>query len=195
MHFGTQLLRWLSNRQQPLVSVLVVLAIVAASLGVPVALQPQKDTSRPFPCMHHRCGCGSADACWHGCCCMTLAQKLAWAEERGITPPDYALAQADAEELDKSQSPKACGSCSHRGCELAAAKTPAGTEVGLVLSVDFRRCNGLASLWLTMGHALPPKIEARTLRFRINPVSWPAVASQSAESPALSPATPPPRHS
>ena len=76
--------RWFVARQQPLVAAVVAIALLAASLGVPVFIEPQRDISRPFPCMHHRCGCGSAEACWHGCCCMTLAQKrAAIAEARG----------------------------------------------------------------------------------------------------------------
>ena len=186
--------RWFVARQQPLVAAVVAIALLAASLGVPILIEPERDVSRPFPCMHHRCGCGSADACWHGCCCMTLAQKLAWAKEHGVTPPDYALAQAEHEMHDAVDAPLSCGSCSHHGCEVVVAKR-ASTEIGLVVSEDFRRCNGLASLWLTIGHALPPKIETSVLRYQPAPVGWLVESSQSAESLSLSPATPPPRHS
>jgi len=186
--------KWFIARQRPLVAGLLAICVMAASLGVPVALEPQRDTSRPFPCMHHRCGCGSADACWHGCCCMTLAQKLAWAKEHGVTPPDYALAKAEHEEHDAVDAPRSCGSCSRHGCEVAVAKR-AGSQIGLVLSEDFRRCNGLASLWLTIGHALPPRVETSVPRYQPAPVGWLVESSQSAESLALSPATPPPRHS
>ena len=195
MYLLTPIPRWIVVRQQLLVAAMVAIALLAASLGVPVLIEPERDTSRPFPCMHHRCGCGSAEACWHGCCCMTLAQKLAWAKEHGVTPPEYALAQAGHEGLDESNSPKVCGSCSHRhGCESSTAKT-AGRKVGLVLSEDFRRCNGLASLWLTIGHALPPRVETNVPRYQPAPVAWLVETSQSAESLPLSPATPPPRHS
>ena len=132
---------------------------------------------------------------------MTLAQKLAWAKEHGITPPDYALAQA---EQAKTESHRSCGSCAHhQGCDsetksaarltLQESKKSAG--IGLVLSEDFRRCNGLASLWLTIGHVLPPKVEPRLPRYQPAPISWLVVTSQSAESPFLSLDTPPPRRS
>ena len=134
---------------------------------------------------------------------MTSAQKFAWAKEHGVTPPDYALALAEQEE---KQNPRSCGSCSqHHGSEsgeksLAQATTreseaSTGTGIGLVLSEDFRKCNGLSSLWLTMGHALLPKVEAIVPRYTLDPVSWLAVTSESVDSLALSPATPPPRHS
>jgi len=113
MYLLPLILRWFVARQQSLVAAVVAVALLAASLGVPVLIEPERDISRPFPCMHHRCGCGSADACWHGCCCMTLAQKLAWAKEHGVTPPDYALAQAGHEEHDAVDAPRSCGSCSH----------------------------------------------------------------------------------
>ncbi|MCE9527475.1 MAG: hypothetical protein K8R36_15640 [Planctomycetales bacterium] len=94
MQLLNRLPKWFGARQQPLVAGFLVICVMAASLGVPVILKPQRDLSRPFPCMHHRCGCSSADACWGGCCCMTSAQKLAWAKEHGVTPPDYAIALA-----------------------------------------------------------------------------------------------------
>jgi hypothetical protein len=201
MHLLNRLPKWFGARQQSLVAGMLVVCIIAATIGVPVALEPQRDTSQPYPCMQHRCGCGSAEACWRGCCCMTLAQKLAWAKEHGMTPPDYALAQSEHAE---TESPRSCGSCAHHhGCDSKTKTAAHSTHeesknsagIGLVLSEDFRRCNGLASLWLTMEHALPPKVETRIPRRQPAPVSWLEVASQSAESPILSLDTPPPRHS
>jgi hypothetical protein len=200
MQTWNRLAKSLRHHRQRLVAVLVALSVVVASIGVPFALESAKDTSQPYPCMHHRCGCGSAEACWRGCCCMTQAQKLAWAKEHGVTPPDYALAQAEQEE------PQSCGSCGHHhDCESEPTpvahtttdevKKSAGLGVGLVLSEDFRRCQGLASVWLTIGHALLPKVESRIPRFQPAPSAWLAIASQSAESPPLSLDTPPPRQS
>jgi len=201
MHFLSRLPRWINDRQQPLVAGLLVLSMLATSLGVPVLVAPSLDTSQPFPCMSHRCGCGTADACWRGCCCMTLAQKLAWAKEHGITPPEYALAQAREDGRNLSS----CGSgscCRHSKQaspiatqETAEKETPPDSGVGLILVNDFRRCQGLTTLWLTLSHALPPRMETSEPRYRPSPSSWLAVTSQSAESIALSPATPPPRHS
>lgn len=200
MLFLNRLARFFGCRWHPLVAVLVALSVVVASIGVPFAMESAKDTSQPYPCMHHRCGCGSAEACWRGCCCMTQAQKLAWAREHGVTPPDYALAQAEQKE------PKSCGSCGHHGdCKsepTAVAhsttnevKESVGLGVGLVLSEDFRRCHGLSSLWLTISHALLPKVESRIPRFQPAPIAWLVTTSQSAESPPLSLDTPPPRQS
>jgi len=160
-----------------LVAGVVALSVLIASVGVPVFLTPERTASQPHFCASHRCGCSQANA-WTDCCCMTLAQKLEWAKEHGVTPPDDAVARA------------ATSSQNQDSDEAAEAK---GVTVRLVLLDDLSRCSGLASLWLTMGHALPPKVESQVSQFRPAPTFWVAETSQSAESLALSPATPPPR--
>jgi hypothetical protein len=202
MHLLSRLPRWMHDRQQPLVAGLLVLSMLATSLGVPVLVAPPLDVSQPFPCMSHRCGCGSAAACWRGCCCMTLAQKLAWARDHGITPPAYVLAQV-REETQKVASCGAGSCCPKRkqSSPVTNQETvkkhspPPSVELGLVLVNDYRRCQGLSTLWLTLSHALPPRLETSAPRYRPAPGTWLAVTSQSAESLPLSPDTPPPRHS
>jgi hypothetical protein len=199
----TGAIRWFRVRQQPVVAAFLALCVLAASLGIPVVVEPQHETSQPYPCMHHRCGCTSADACWHGCCCMTLGQKLAWAKKNGIAPPDYVLVLAETPT-------SSCGSCGHHDhdedsslcddhnsspSESAESAEESGRTIGLVLVHDFRRCQGLGSLWLTLAHALPPKVETSVAQFSFAPSEWLRVTSQTADSLALSPATPPPRHS
>jgi hypothetical protein len=50
-----------------------------------------------YPCASRGCGCGSADECWKGdCCCFTLEEKLAWADERGIEPPAHVRPMVEA---------------------------------------------------------------------------------------------------
>ncbi len=67
-------------------------------IGVPMPkFQANKDRSRPFPCQDHRCGCISAEQCWRSCCCFTNIQKLAWAEQHGVTPPEYVFVAAARE--------------------------------------------------------------------------------------------------
>lgn len=63
---------------------------LAPALALPVPLGPgvPQAAGVPFPCRGHRCGCASPAACWAGdCCCFTLAEKIAWAEARGVEPP------------------------------------------------------------------------------------------------------------
>jgi hypothetical protein len=73
-------------------------AVVCGISGVPVVTIGRKDRSRPYPCQDRPCGCVSADECWHHCCCFTNKQKVAWAHEHGVTPPDFVIAAADRED-------------------------------------------------------------------------------------------------
>lgn len=57
-----------------LLSLLLLAWMVWRIPAVPVS----KDTSRPFPCMHRRCGCRSAEQCLQRCCCFSAAQRSAW---------------------------------------------------------------------------------------------------------------------
>jgi hypothetical protein len=66
------------------------------ALGIPIPIPAVKTSAGPFPCMNHRCGCQSAEECWRNCCCMTLEERLIWARENHVRPPDYALAEARA---------------------------------------------------------------------------------------------------
>ena len=56
-----------------------------------------KDNSQLFPCRCCPCGCKTAEQCWSSCCCFTPAERLAWAEKNGITPPSYAQRPANDE--------------------------------------------------------------------------------------------------
>jgi hypothetical protein len=75
--------------------VIVVLTLVShlmATFGFPLPApsRKSKDTSHPFPCQSRPCGCLTADQCWKGdCCCFTIEEKLTWAEENGIEPPEH----------------------------------------------------------------------------------------------------------
>lgn len=76
--------------------VLVVLcAYVVATLGVipsPTVigrwLGRTMGTSERFACEDCGCGCASAMECWTHCCCHTPEERLAWALERGVMPPE-----------------------------------------------------------------------------------------------------------
>jgi hypothetical protein len=64
-----------------------------------------KDNSQPFPCQSCACGCRTAEQCWTNCCCFTPAERFAWAEKNGVTPPWYAQRPSDkAKATDKRDS-------------------------------------------------------------------------------------------
>src|SRR5689334_21846051 len=100
------------HRAMPL---LALAGFVAGAMGLPVpqVVFTAKDRRQPFPCLDRRCGCMSADQCWRGCCCFTNREKVAWAAQRGVTPPEFVVRLAARE-----RAPAAAQSC------CAAKKTP-----------------------------------------------------------------------
>src|SRR5437763_631040 len=73
---------------------------IVLALGIPLPMPSQiaaKDVTQPFPCMDCACGCRDAEQCWRHCCCRTLAERLTWAREHNVRPPEYVLAAAKAE--------------------------------------------------------------------------------------------------
>lgn len=139
---------------------------LAGTIGVPVPVLPSgKDLSRPFPCMHRRCGCQTADQCWKGCCCFTNQEKLAWAAKHGVEPPAYvaAAAKREASPSEKGKSCCAIGGeeescCAKNSASEAPASTAEQTTAGVewVLAASARKCQGHAELWLALGAVSPP---------------------------------------
>jgi len=103
-----------SQFAQRVLCVVVLVAVCAASLPVPVPVVASlyKDRSIPFPCQDHPCGCRNALQCWTSCGCMSMAEKLNWAEARGITPPSFVNANATAKVSCCSSKTKPC--CSQK---------------------------------------------------------------------------------
>lgn len=81
-HFSRRSLR---TAVHAAVALATVVAFVWGGLGL-VGL-PKPQSSVPFPCMDHRCGCASPEECWTNCCCMSPEERLAWAHEHGVQPP------------------------------------------------------------------------------------------------------------
>jgi hypothetical protein len=104
------------------------------ALGIPLPVPMRKKSGQPYPCMNHACGCQSAEECWRHCCCMTLEERLTWARENHVRPPDYALAEARAEGIEwaanwpsePSQQNENQWACFQPTNEHAACEPPAG---------------------------------------------------------------------
>ena len=79
-----------------LAGLLTALALMIATVGIPLPIAPIKDTSEPFPCMNCGCGCVNAEMCWRKCCCFNTEQKIAWAHKHGVKVPAYLLVQASS---------------------------------------------------------------------------------------------------
>jgi hypothetical protein len=89
---------------------LTLLGHVLAVSGLPKATSShKKDASQPYPCQDQPCGCHSAEECWAGdCCCFTLHEKLAWAEARGLEPPQQARRLARARKASPAPPAPCC---------------------------------------------------------------------------------------
>ncbi len=84
-------------------SAALLLPVVAVATGVPIPSLPSARTAERSPCERCHCGCVSADQCWRDCCCHTLAERLTWARDNDVRPPDFALAEARLVGLDVSE--------------------------------------------------------------------------------------------
>jgi hypothetical protein len=103
---------------------------VAAAAGLYLPIVLTKDTSKPFPCMHSRCGCQDAEQCWKSCCCHTGSERLAWAKARRLVPPKALIRQVADEQRALEKTP--IGACcrSKTACAVAMKTTrPAATKL------------------------------------------------------------------
>ena len=133
--------------------------LAAAGLPLP-APSISKDLSAPFPCMHCPCGCGSAEQCWKRCCCHTLAERIGWARQNQVRPPEYAIATAKTAGIDlawlgiksSTESSRVLPSCheesvahlSQRACCQQHAAIAAGREHSACHDEAPQVCDGCA---------------------------------------------------
>lgn len=84
--------------------------LVAVGFPLPAVSGSQAKTSDiPYPCQTRPCGCRISEECWRGdCCCFTLEQKLAWAREQEITPPEHAVRLAESRAARASRHGTCC---------------------------------------------------------------------------------------
>ena len=134
-------------------------AFLVAALEVPLPAFEAKDLSRPFPCMHRRCGCMHADQCWGGCCCFTNRQKIIWAQKQRVPAPAYVATAARRE----AAPPKKTTACCGKACDLKTAQADHSRPgPSTTTAVQSRQCRGQAELWLTLGAVapLPSRVES-----------------------------------
>ena len=111
-------------RRSVVAACLVAYVLVAAGVPMPAISRPTK-SGELFPCASSGCGCGSAEQCWRGCCCHSLAERLAWANKNGVTPPAFALAAAKCAGLNGTGQPVSMKTVRVSLAAKAVAKTPA----------------------------------------------------------------------
>jgi hypothetical protein len=178
----------MSRRSIAFRAVLVVslASFLAGTTGLPLPRlhAPGKDRSQPFPCQDGVCGCFTAEACWRSCCCFSDGEKLLWALENGVKPPEYVVGAATLETAEVSvaschpakRSSSCCerrawesrpSDCSdHKDCPSDTASATNEISVEWVMSIDVRKCRGQAELWLALGAVVPaPTVVALDLHF------------------------------
>jgi len=160
-------------------------AYLATITGLPLPAASRKDTSQPYPCMDHPCGCRNAEDCWRHCCCMTVEERWAWARAHNVEPPAYAERPAGTDwrttplrEQAETEATAACQSCCHHTepsagsccasphcgscCEQHSGPpqpqtTPTAGGPRWVLGIAALRCQGLTAFWVGTGAvSLPP---------------------------------------
>lgn len=151
------------------------LAHLFATIGFPVPSGFCKDHSIPFPCQDNPCGCRTAQECWLHCQCHTLEQRLAWAEARGIQPPEFVrkrLAHGwDTRKYRSSTVPQDCCSlceqsqeqtaacqcsCSSRKASCCGDSPPSNQGWKWFAAIAELHCKGLSLWWTWTGSSLPP---------------------------------------
>jgi hypothetical protein len=184
--FGTH------TRRRVVVIVLLVGQLFSA-VGMPLPAAPvPKDLSQPFPCMNNPCGCSNAEACWRSCCCTTLAERLAWAREHGVEPPEYVREEVEhSSDGDCDPGAPNCPHCKKKHDHKSAAAQP--PCVRWVLGIAARRCHGDGPMAFFADTPALPASAPLTIAVRRPSVPRIAVAAERRPTIAHQPPSPPPR--
>ncbi|PHS03225.1 MAG: hypothetical protein COA78_18615 [Blastopirellula sp.] len=172
------------------------------TIGMPVDLTVTKDLTIAFPCQDHGCGCNNAEACWNSCCCHSLEERIVWANENEVEPPDYFWAQVEFEKqqnvfiagTSSANSSVAKSCCSKDASEKQCCTTDScednSCEVVIVLD-SVRKCQGLQQLIALLSVAL---LDYQTDCAPVGPEpsGFVATSESSLDSFSTAPPTPPP---
>ena len=129
--------RWLwvthGFRLRDVIVVLTLVSHLMVTFGFPLPATSRKsnDASRPFPCQYRPCGCLTADQCWKGdCCCFTIEEKLTWAEENGVEPPEHVrpLVESRKSRPTAPKKKKSCCSEAEPALQPTVSATPTCCE-------------------------------------------------------------------
>ncbi len=211
--------RPLPSRRRRFITVLALLAYVASVTGYPLPLPAgPRDTSIPYPCQGHACGCSSAAQCLDACCCFTAAERLAWARKHKATLPTQTIAKLTAEAETDSLPTAEASCCSRKQSHADACKTPvapleksccetaprsqdssdeqqqvddSSTKWDWINGVQAQKCQGLTTLWIALGANLPLTLES-LWDFNWLFVEQLPLSDQTASSVRHEPAVPPP---
>lgn len=177
VYFARLIRRTLADNSRRFICCALLATVVVGSIGFPVL---PGSTGERFPCEGHACGCRDAQSCWRNCCCKTNLEKLAWAFENRVTPPEYVVAAAKVE-LVRTGGSACCGGgqCCKDGSQpkssrlaqlkhrlsptanLPQQENPPESELSapsfglkLVPLAIQQRCRGLTAVWWMLGHVV-----------------------------------------
>lgn len=151
---------------------LAIYVVSAAGIPLPTGNMTLK-SGEIFPCMDCPCGCNSAEQCWRSCCCHTLAERVDWAREHGVRPPEYAIDEARRQRIDLCWLDEPAGSQTAMKCCAAqggqnkpcccchhddAAAKDSDRAASRVVVWKALACGGQSLNWLT---AVPTLIAVR----------------------------------
>ena len=155
--------RWLRTIGSTWLTTLLVAALTWLMLGLPLLpLRISKSSDTPFPCQHRTCGCATASQCWQQCCCFSDPEKLAWAREHQVRPPEWFLDRVLHRLANQTRpavgSPRECCSTPHAAVGCAHASKVAATRdrdhatqsAPLITLADDQRCRGQSNFWATV---------------------------------------------
>jgi hypothetical protein len=150
------------------------LAYLLAALEIPLPVFVHKESSQPFPCQNHPCGCRTAEECWSHCCCYTPEERWAWAKAHNVEPPAYAEKPSEkpvargwnrVKLRDRDQEATTANCCCQAKAEQASCCKPATDRSTKASSTNPRsrgvttfsalRCQGYSTLWINAGSVLP----------------------------------------
>lgn len=129
----------------------LLLVVTIGLVGLPLtAPKPAKEGR--FPCEQCACGCTTAAACWDNCCCHTDSEKLRWAAENGVQPPEFLVARFAAStgitSCSNSQpTEKSCCSRCNKPATAPVTEAAESAPLRLVQIESMAKCRGIKLVW------------------------------------------------
>jgi hypothetical protein len=111
------------QHRQRVISLVTLLAFIACLFPIALPRLQSKPSGTPFPCQNSSCGCQTAEQCWTSCCCLKPSQRARWAQEKGITPPSYAILSDSKQVVHNTQ--LKTKDCCTASTDTASPRTPA----------------------------------------------------------------------
>jgi hypothetical protein len=120
--------------------------------SVPLSATMSVPSGGMYPCEGHGCGCASAEHCWEKCCCMSPAERLAWAKRHHVSPP-ASLVTVARELTPAAETCQSGSACCHSSADHAANEDSDHSLADhsladhWVLSIRAMKCSGQAGNW------------------------------------------------